>query len=82
VGRSLPLQRTGVGKLLFGEAEQMARNHPARTLRCKVVDVRPEMTEYYIKRGMREVGRTPFVAPQRVRPGFDIHFIELAKHYD
>ena len=76
-------QRTGLGAALFAEAEARARAHPSRTLNCKVVDVRPEMVEYYVKKGMRPTGRTwRFVSEERLKEGVVVNFVELAKVYD
>jgi hypothetical protein len=72
-----------VGAALLDEAEKQARAHPARALRCKVVDVRPELPPYYAARGLVPVGvPIPFVPAERLKPGAVVHFIELVKHYE
>ena len=56
------LQGGGVGKLLLGEAERVARDEwMLPTMRMTVIDIRDELIAFYERRGYRRTGITkPF----------------------
>ncbi len=51
------LQASGLGKRMLAEAENYAVNHfAAKRLRVDVVSARPELLDFYLRRGYRRTG--------------------------
>ncbi len=60
-----PLQSSGLGSRLIGEAEDLARTLGASIMEISVIEDRAELIAMYARKGYRDTGkRDPFPAPQ------------------
>jgi GNAT superfamily N-acetyltransferase len=77
------LQSGGIGKVLMQAAEEHAhRQWGCKAMTAKVVSGRPELMDWYKRRGYKETGETePFLGPEHgVQPLVDgLHFQLIAK---
>ncbi|HEY9788867.1 MAG TPA: GNAT family N-acetyltransferase [Candidatus Obscuribacterales bacterium] len=77
------VQSGGIGKVLMQAAEEHAiRQWKSKRMTAKVVSGRPELMDWYKRRGYTEMGETePFLGPEHgVQPLVDgLHFKFIAK---
>ena len=71
------LQHRGVGRFLVTAAEDWFRRQLRQRSELQVINVRPELAEFYGRLGYREVGTSPF--PPEVPTHLPCHFVKLAK---
>ena len=70
-------QQSGLGSLLMTEAEKHCRGWGSRFIDILIVNLRTELTPFYLRRGYVETGTLPF--PPEVQTKHPCHFISMAK---
>ena len=75
-----PLQKTGLGATLIGQAEEYARERGCTVMELTYVNVREELPAYYRRFGYEESGTAPFAEPDKAR--FPVHFVTMSKKLD
>jgi N-acetylglutamate synthase-like GNAT family acetyltransferase len=73
-------QRSGLGALLMGAAEEDCRAAGARGIDLQIVSLRTELPGYYRRRGYEENGTAPF--PEHSQPKQPGYFIRMSKELD
>lgn len=70
-------QRSGLGTLLMGAAEEDCRAAGARGIDLQIVSLRTELPGYYRQLGYEITGTAPF--PEHVQPKQPCYFIRMSK---
>jgi GNAT superfamily N-acetyltransferase len=71
------LQQKGTGSLLLNAAENYCRHLGCQFMDIKIVNLRSELPQFYMKRGYIESGTSPF--PPEVETKLACHFIDMTK---
>ena len=70
-------QQGGLGSLLMTAAENYCRELGSQFMDIYIVNLRTELTPFYLRRGYVETGTLPF--PPEVQTKHPCHFITMAK---
>src|SRR5688500_10170128 len=70
-------QQGGLGSLLMTAAENYCREMGSQFMDIYIVNLRTELTPFYLRRGYGETGTLPF--PPEVQTKHPCHFITMAK---
>jgi GNAT superfamily N-acetyltransferase len=70
-------QQGGLGSLLLTAAENYCRELGSQFMDIYIVNLRTELTPFYLRRGYVETGTLPF--PPEVQTKHPCHFITMAK---
>ena len=70
-------QRSGLGRLLMGAAEEDCRAAGARGIDLQIVSLRAELPGYYRQLGYEIIGTAPF--PEHAQPKQPCYFIKMSK---
>ena len=77
-------QGAGIGKIMLGDAEEVALNQKLSGIVMTVISIRPELIHWYVRRGFSLTGKKiPFPSDNKFgRPLQPLELVELKKELD